>query len=386
MANFIKPSVEAIKPSGIRKFFDIASKTPGVVSLGVGEPDFDTPWHISDEGIASIEQGNTFYTANAGLKELRVAVGAFLKRKYGLSYSEDEVLITVGGSEAIDLACRALIGQGDEVIIPTPSYVSYEPCVLLAGGTPVSLVLKEENGFKLTKALLESVYTPRTKMLIMNYPNNPTGAEMDLASLEEVASFCLEHNVIAVSDEIYSELLYSSKSHISIGSLKGMKDLSIIINGFSKSYSMTGWRLGYACGPKDIIKAMTKIHQFTIMCASTASQYAGIEALTNGDKDIERMRDEYAKRRLYVMKRLKDMSLSCYEPQGAFYVFPSIKKFGLTSDDFCMRLLKEQKVAIIPGTAFGECGEGFVRISYAYSLNDLKVAFDRLEKFIKSLK
>ena len=384
MRNFINPSLSNIKPSGIEKFFDIASKTPGVVSLGVGEPDFDTPWHISDEGISSIEQGNTFYTTSPGLIELRNAIGGFLKRKYGLIYNNDEILVTVGGSEAIDLAFRALLSPGDEVIIPEPAYVSYTPCVLLAGGKPVPLVLKEENGFRLTKESLESVLTPRTKILMMNYPNNPTGGEMDLSHLQEVADFCIEHDIFVISDEIYSELTYQGIKHISIGSLSGMKERSLIINGFSKSYSMTGWRLGYACSTKNIISALLQIHQYTIMCASIVSQYAGVEALNNGDKDIEKMKEEYAKRRLYVLKRLKDMGLTCYQPQGAFYVFPSIKKFGLTSEDFCLKLIKEEKVAIIPGSTFGDCGEGYVRLSYAYSLNDLRTALDRLEKFIKS--
>ena len=384
MRNFINPSLSNIKPSGIEKFFDIASKTPGVVSLGVGEPDFDTPWHISDEGISSIEQGNTFYTTSPGLIELRNAIGGFLKRKYGLNYNSEEILVTVGGSEAIDLAFRALLSPGDEVIIPEPAYVSYTPCVLLAGGKPVPLVLKEENGFRLTKESLESVLTPRTKILMMNYPNNPTGGEMDLSHLQEVADFCIEHDIFVISDEIYSELTYQGIKHISIGSLSGMKERSLIINGFSKSYSMTGWRLGYACSTKNIISALLQIHQYTIMCASIVSQYAGVEALNNGDKDIEKMKEEYAKRRLYVLKRLKDMGLTCYQPQGAFYVFPSIKKFGLTSEDFCLKLIKEEKVAIIPGSTFGDCGEGYVRLSYAYSLNDLRTALDRLEKFIKS--
>ena len=384
MRNFINPSLSNIKPSGIEKFFDIASKTPGVVSLGVGEPDFDTPWHISDEGISSIEQGNTFYTTSPGLIELRNAIGGFLKRKYGLNYNSEEILVTVGGSEAIDLAFRALLSPGDEVIIPEPAYVSYTPCVLLAGGKPVPLVLKEENGFRLTKESLESVLTPRTKILMMNYPNNPTGGEMDLSHLQEVADFCIEHDIFVISDEIYSELTYQGIKHISIGSLSGMKERSLIINGFSKSYSMTGWRLGYACSTKNIISALLQIHQYTIMCAYIVSQYAGVEALNNGDKDIEKMKEEYAKRRLYVLKRLKDMGLTCYQPQGAFYVFPSIKKFGLTSEDFCLKLIKEEKVAIIPGSTFGDCGEGYVRLSYAYSLNDLRTALDRLEKFIKS--
>lgn len=381
MRDFISSNVKAIKPSGIRKFFDLASSTPGVVSLGVGEPDFDTPWHISDEGISSIEEGKTFYTSNSGLLELREAIGRFLKRKYNLSYGTNEILVTVGGSEAIDLACRSMIEPGDEAIICYPSYVSYEPCVSLAGGKVVPLELKEENGFKIVADELEKLITPKTKLLIINYPNNPTGGEMDEKSLQKLAEVCVRHDLFVVSDEIYSELVYVGK-HISIAEMPGMKERTLVINGFSKSYSMTGWRLGYAAGPKEIIAAMTKIHQFTIMCPTTASQYAGIEALDHGDDDIVRMRDEYAKRRLYILHKLSDMGLTCYEPQGAFYVFPSIKKFGMTSEEFCTRLVKEAKVAIIPGTAFGPCGEGFVRISYAYSVRDIGRALEKIEKFI----
>jgi aminotransferase len=384
MRDFINPEVQGLKPSGIRKFFELASSTPGVVSLGVGEPDFDTPWHISDEGIASIEEGKTFYTSNSGLPELREAIGKFLKRKYNLTYKNDEILVTVGGSEAIDLACRSLLSKGEEAVICYPAYVSYEPCVLLAGGKVLPLQLKAENGFKAQAGELEKLLTPKTKLLMLNYPNNPTGAEMDLASLEALAEVCIRRDLFVVTDEIYSELVYTGK-HISIASLPGMKERTLLINGFSKSYSMTGWRLGYAAGSKEVIAALTKIHQYSIMCPSTASQYAGIEALNNGDDDISRMRDEYAKRRLYILHRLTEMGLSCYEPQGAFYVFPSIAKFGLSSEEFCTRLVKEAKVAVIPGTAFGACGEGFVRISYAYSIKDIGSALDRMEKFLKKL-
>jgi aminotransferase len=384
MKDFINPEVKNLKPSGIRKFFDLASSTPGVVSLGVGEPDFDTPWHISDAGISSIEEGKTFYTSNSGLIELREAIGRFLKRKYGLSYNADEVLVTVGGSELIDLACRSLISRGDEAIVCYPAYVSYEPCVELAGGKVIPLQLKEANGFKIDAEELDKLITPKTKMLIMNYPNNPTGGEMDLDSLQKLADVCIKRDIMVVTDEIYSELVYVGK-HISIAAMPGMKERTLVINGFSKSYSMTGWRLGYTAGPKEIIKAMTKIHQYAIMCPTTASQYAGIEALDNGDEDIVRMRDEYARRRLYILHRLTQMGLSCYEPLGAFYVFPNIKKFGLSSEEFCTRLVKEAKVAIIPGTAFGDCGEGFVRISYAYSIKDIGKALDKMEKFIEKL-
>ncbi len=384
MKKYISDSTLSIKPSGIRKFFDIASKTPGIVSLGVGEPDFDTPWHIADEAIASLEQGKTFYTDNRGLLELREAASSFLKRKYGLSYSTKEILITVGASEAIDLSLRAIINPGDEVIIPDPGYVSYEPCVTLAHAKCVHLPLREDDSYRLDPKDLEKLITSKTKAIILNYPNNPTGAEMSLEDMKEIASICVKNDILVISDEIYSELTYEEK-HISLASLPGMKERTIIINGFSKSYSMAGWRLGYLCAPSDFINSMVTIHQYTIMCPTTICQYAGVEALNNGDKDIERMREEYSKRRFYVLKRLKDMGLECFSPKGAFYVFPSIKKFNMSSEDFCLQLVEKAKVAIIPGSAFGENGEGHVRISYAYSLNDLKEALDRLESFIKTL-
>lgn len=382
MASLIADYLNDIKPSKLEKFFDSALKTPGVVSLGVGEPDFDTPWHISDEGIASIEEGKTFYTTTAGLPALREAVCAFLKRKYALSYTPDETLITVGASEAIDLACRALLNPGDQAILCEPAYVSYLPCIQLAHAKASTLVLKAKNRFQLTREDLEEVYTPDCKVLIINFPNNPTGSEMSQANLQGVAQFCLEHHLFVISDEIYSELTYGVKHH-SLAEIPGMKDLTLVLNGFSKSYSMTGWRLGYACGPKEVIQAMIKIHQYTIMCPTAASQFAGIEALENGDKDIEKMREEFAKRRLYVLSRLSGMGLECFPPEGAFYVFPSIQRYGLSSEEFCLALLKEAKVVLIPGSAFGDTGEGFVRISYAYSLADLRLALDRLEAYLK---
>ena len=378
--------VEDIKPSGIRKFFDIVSEMKDAISLGVGEPDFETPWHIREEGIYSLEKGKTFYTSNAGLKDLRTEINHYLKRTQNLDYDiMNEIIVTVGGSEAIDIGLRALINEGDEVIIPQPSYVSYEPCALLAGAKPVIINLKAENEFRLTPDELENAITDKTKVLILPYPNNPTGAVMKRADLEAIAKIIVEKDILVMSDEIYSELTYSGK-HVSIASLEGMKERTILINGFSKSYAMTGWRLGYACGPEQIIKQMTKIHQFAIMCAPTTSQYAAVEALKNGDNDVAIMRQSYNQRRRFLLSRFKEMGLECFEPNGAFYVFPCIKEFGMTSEEFATRFLQEEKVAAVPGTAFGASGEGFLRISYAYSMENLKVAIDRLEKFINRLR
>jgi len=384
--NFLADKVVNIPPSGIRKFFDIVSEMPDAISLGVGEPDFDTPWHIRDEGIYSLERGRTFYTSNAGLKELRDEISNYLKRRIGVSYdSIKETVVTVGGSEGIDMAFRAVLNPGDEVLIPQPCYVSYEPCAVLAGGVPVIINLKEENEFRLTKEELLEAVTEKTKILVLPFPNNPTGAIMEQKDLEDIAQVVIEKDLLVLSDEIYSELSYKEE-HVSIASLPGMKERTILINGFSKAYAMTGWRLGYACGPGPVIEQMTKIHQFAIMCAPTNSQFAAVEALKNGDEDVAMMRESYDQRRRYVMHSLREMGLKCFEPFGAFYVFPSIQEFGITSDEFATRFLKEEKVAVVPGTAFGACGEGFLRLSYAYSLEDLKVAFGRLADFTSRLR
>ncbi|MEE3494471.1 MAG: aminotransferase class I/II-fold pyridoxal phosphate-dependent enzyme [Butyrivibrio sp.] len=385
MRNPIGKKIVDIKPSGIRKFFDIVQETEGAISLGVGEPDFDTPWHIRDEGIYSLEKGRTFYTSNSGLKELRTEVSEYIKRTQGVEYDPvKEIFITVGGSEAIDLALRAMVDPGDEVLIPQPSYVSYEPCAILADAKPVIIELKEENEFRLTaEEVLEKV-TDKTKILVLPFPNNPTGAVMEKEDLEKIAAVVREKDLYIISDEIYGELTYKGK-HVSIVSLPGMKERTILINGFSKAYAMTGWRLGYACGPKAIMEQMVKIHQFAIMCAPTTSQYAAVEALKNGDDDVKMMREQYNHRRRYLLNEFKRIGLPCFEPYGAFYVFPCIKKFGMASDDFCTRLLKEEKLAVVPGTAFGDCGEGYIRISYAYSLENLKAAMERLENFISRL-
>ncbi|MBE5870906.1 MAG: aminotransferase class I/II-fold pyridoxal phosphate-dependent enzyme [Lachnospiraceae bacterium] len=388
MRDFLAKQVVDLKPSGIRKFFDIVSEMDDVVSLGVGEPDFDTPWHIRDEGIYSLEKGRTFYTSNSGLKELRVEICNYLKRKCKVEYDPlHEVIITVGGSEAIDIGLRAVInpGVGEEVLIPQPSYVSYEPCAILAGAKPVVINLKEENEFRLTAEELRDAITDKTKVLVLPFPNNPTGAIMERKDLEAIAEVIIEHDLLVMSDEIYSELSYNGE-HVSIASLPGMKERTILINGFSKAFAMTGWRLGYACGPKEILEQMTKIHQFAIMCAPTTSQYAAVEALKNGDEDVAEMREAYNQRRRYLVHTFKEMGLKCFEPYGAFYIFPSIQEFGLTSDEFATRLLMEEKVAVVPGTAFGDCGEGFLRISYAYSLEDLKIAIERLKRFIEKLR
>ena len=385
MRNPLSKKVVEIKPSGIRKFFDIVSEMKDAISLGVGEPDFDTPWHIREEGIYSLEKGRTFYTSNAGLKELKEEITKYLKRRCQLDYEPNQVLVTVGGSEAIDIGLRAMLDPGDEVLIPQPSYVSYLPCVTLADGVPVIIELKAENEFRLTKQELLDSITDKTKVLIMPFPNNPTGSIMERKDLEKIAEVVIEKDLFVISDEIYSELTYG-QDHVSIASLPGMKERTIVINGFSKSYAMTGWRLGYACGPKEIIDQMIKIHQFAIMCAPTTSQYAAVEALRNGDDDVANMREAYDQRRRYLVTRFNEIGMPCFEPKGAFYVFPCIKDFGMTSDEFATTLLKEQKVAVVPGTAFGDCGEGFLRISYAYSIENLKVALDRIELFVKGLK
>ena len=378
--------VESIKPSGIRKFFDIVSEMKDAISLGVGEPDFDTPWHIRDEGIYALEKGKTFYTSNAGLKELREEICNYIRRSQGISYDPlSEVIVTVGGSEAIDIGLRAIINYGDEVIIPQPAYVSYEPCALLAGAKPVIINLKAENEFRLTAEELENAITDKTKVLILPFPNNPTGAIMEKEDLEKIAKIIIEKDIYVMSDEIYGELTYKNK-HVSIASIEGMKERTILINGFSKAYAMTGWRLGYACGPKEIIKQMTKIHQFAIMCAPTTSQYAAVEALKNGDEDVKMMRQAYNQRRRFLLNAFKEMNLECFEPYGAFYVFPCIKEFGMTSEEFATKFLEEEKVAAVPGNAFGESGEGYLRISYAYSLENLKIAMERLKRFVENLR
>lgn len=386
MKKFLSDKIQTIKPSGIRKFFDIVSEMKDAISLGVGEPDFETPWHIRDEGIYALEKGRTFYTSNAGLKDLRAEISNYLSRTQGINYDpQSEILVTVGGSEAIDIGLRAIINAGDEVIIPQPSYVSYEPCAVLAGATPVIINLKAENEFRLTAEELEEAITHKTKILILPYPNNPTGAIMGREDLEKIAKVVIEKDILVMSDEIYSALTYKGE-HVSIAGIEGMKERTILINGFSKAYAMTGWRLGYACGPKEIIKQMTKIHQFAIMCAPTVSQYAAVEALKHGDEDVKKMRQAYNQRRRFLMNAFREMDLKCFEPYGAFYVFPCIKEFGMTSEEFATRFLEEEHVAAVPGTAFGESGEGFLRISYAYSLPTLKTAMERLNHFVNRLR
>ena len=388
MRNPLSETIVNIKPSGIRKFFDLVSEMndKDVISLGVGEPDFDTPWHVRDEGIYSLEKGRTFYTSNSGLKELREEICNYLDRRYQVSYDwHHETIVTVGGSEGIDIAMRAMLDPGDEVLIPQPSYVSYEPCAILAGGKPVIIELKAENEFRLTPEELLEHITDKTKILVLPYPNNPTGAIMERADLEKIAEIVMEKDIFVLSDEIYSELSYKG-DHVTIASIPGMKERTILINGFSKAYAMTGWRLGYACGPREIIEQMTKIHQFAIMCAPTTSQYAAVEAMRNGDADVATMREAYDQRRRYLVNAFKEMGLECFEPYGAFYIFPCIKEFGMTSEEFAERFLKEEKVAVVPGTAFGDSGEGFLRISYAYSLQNLKAALERLERFVKKLR
>ena len=380
MRDPLNKTIVNIQPSGIRKFFDIVSEMKDAISLGVGEPDFDTPWHIRDEGIYSLEK--THYTSNSGLKDLKVEIDRYLTRRYGLSYDPDnEIIVTVGGSEAIDIAMRAMLDPGDEVLIPQPSYVSYLPCAVLANGTPVVIELKAENQFRLTAEELEAAITPKTKLLVLPFPNNPTGAVMEREDLEKIAKVIIEHDIFVLSDEIYSELTYL-ENHVSIAAIPGMRERTLVINGFSKSYAMTGWRLGYVCGPKVIIKQMLKIHQYAIMCAPSTSQYAAVAALRDGDADVAGMREEYNGRRRYLLHRFEEMGLECFEPFGAFYGFPCIKEFGMTSEEFATQLLNSQKLAVVPGTAFGDCGEGFIRISYAYSLKNLKIAMDRMEAFI----
>ena len=383
MRNPLSDKIVTIPPSGIRKFFDIVSEMKDAISLGVGEPDFDTPWHIREEGIYSLEKGRTFYTSNAGLKDLKIEICSYLKRRFDVEYDYNkEVMVTVGGSEAIDIALRAMLNPGDEVLIPQPSYVSYTPCTILADGVPITIRLEEKDKFRLTKEKLLEKITPKSKVLILPFPNNPTGSIMEAEDLAEIARICLEKDLFVISGEIYSALTYK-EHHCTIAAFPGMKERTVLINGFSKSFAMTGWRLGYACAPELILKQMLKIHQFAIMCAPTTSQYAAVEALRNGDNDVIEMREAYDQRRRYLVKALRDMGFDCYEPQGAFYVFPSIRKFGMTSDEFALKLLEEEKVAVVPGTAFGDCGEGYLRISYAYSLNDLKRALERMERFVK---
>ena len=382
MNEFLSEKVKALKPSGIRKFFDIVKEIPGAISLGVGEPDFETPYHIREAGIQALQAGKTFYTSNSGLMELRKAVSDFTKRRTGLTYDPaSEIMLTVGGSEAIDVALRTIIYPGDEVIYIQPSYVSYLPCILLADGVPVPIELKAENRFRLTREELEAAITSKTKALILSFPNNPTGAIMEKEDLEAIVDVIKEHHILVISDEIYSELTYG-KEHVSIASLPGMKEYSIVINGFSKGFAMTGWRLGYALGNKEILKQMIKIHQYAIMCAPTVSQYAAIEAMYNGDQDVIYMRESYNQRRRFLYHELQRLGLPCFLPEGAFYMFPDIREFGMTSEDFALDLLKEEKVAVVPGSAFGDCGEGFIRISYAYSIEELKEALLRIERYL----
>lgn len=386
MRNPLSDKVIQIQPSGIRKFFDVANDMPDAISLGVGEPDFDTPWIVREEGIYSLEKGRTFYTSNAGLQELKNEISFYLERKQGLNYNpKTEIMVTVGGSEGIDVALRALINPGDEIILPEPCYVSYLPCITLADGVPVQIDLKEENEFKLTPEELLGAITDKTKALILTFPNNPTGAVMTKEDLAPLVDIIIEKDIIVISDEIYSELTYGS-DHVSIASFPGMKERTILINGFSKAYAMTGWRLGYACAPKMILEQMLKIHQFAIMCAPTTSQYAAVTALRHCDGAVQEMKEAYNQRRRFVLNAFKEMGLQCFEPRGAFYAFPCIKEFGMTSDDFAMKFLEEEKVAVVPGTAFGNCGEGFLRISYAYSIEELKEALGRMKRFVEKLR
>lgn len=386
-SEFLNENIINVKPSGIRKFFSIAEEMDNVISLGVGEPDFKTPWHIRDTAIEYLNQGKTRYTANAGLIELRNEIAEFYKRKYNVGYDgKSEVLVTVGGSEGIDMAIRTIISPGDEVLVIEPSFVCYSPLVSMAGGKPVTVTTKAENKFKLTPDELKRAITPKTKLLVFPYPNNPTGGIMRREDIEKITDIIIKNNIFVLSDEIYSELTYGNEKHCSIASIEGMKERTVVINGFSKTYSMTGWRLGYALGPEPIIKQMTKLHQFAIMSAPTNSQYAAIEALRNGDKDIEKMREDYDMRRKFTVNAFRKIGLDCFEPEGAFYVFPCIKSTGLTSDEFAEKLIMSKRVAVVPGTAFGECGEGFIRVSYCYSIDNIKKAIDRIEEFINELK
>lgn len=386
MRNPLSDKIVNIPPSGIRKFFDIVSEMPDAISLGVGEPDFDTPWHIREEGIYSLEKGRTFYTSNAGLKPLKAEICEYLKRRCGVSYDPDgEILVTVGGSEAIDIAMRAMLNQGDEVLLPQPSYVSYLPCVTLADGVPVMINLEEKDQFRLTPEKLLEKMTDKTKILVLPFPNNPTGAIMNREDLKKIAEIVLEKDLFVISDEIYSELTYGGEKHVTIASFPGMKDRTVLINGFSKAYAMTGWRLGYAAAPSMILEQMLKIHQYAIMCAPTTSQYAAVSAMKNGDPDVAMMRESYDQRRRFLLHALKEMGIECFEPLGAFYTFPNISRFHMTSEEFATRLLQEEKVAVVPGTAFGDCGEGFVRVSYAQSLKSLKEALERISRFVKRL-
>ncbi len=384
MRNPLSKLVEELEPSGIRRFFDVATTMENVISLGVGEPDFDTPWHIREEGIYSLEKGRTFYTSNSGLSELTEEISRYLNRRFGLPYRADEVLVTVGGSEAIDIAFRAMLDPGDEVIIPEPCFVSYLPCAKMAGGVPVSLPLDEKDNFRLTKEKLLSAITDKTKIVVLPFPNNPTGAIMTAEDLQVIADIIKQRDLYVLSDEIYSELSYQG-DHVSIASLPGMAERTVVINGFSKSYAMTGWRIGYAAGPEVIIRQMLKVHQYAIMCAPTTSQYAAVEAMRNGDADVARMRQSYDERRRFVVKELNDMGIPCFEPLGAFYVFPNISRFGMTSEEFATELLKRERVAVVPGSAFGRCGEGFLRISYAYSVENLKIALEKIKNFIDTI-
>jgi len=382
----ISPSVYNIPPSGIRKFFDLASEMKDVISLSIGEPDFVTPWNIRESGIFSLEKGHTHYSPNSGFIELRQEIARYMKRRFLLEYDpEKQVIVTVGGSEGIDIALRSLVGKGDEVIIPEPSFVAYKPCAIFAGATPVIVKLRVEDEFRLTPELLEQAITERTKVVIIPYPNNPTGAIMTESDLEGIAEVLRDRDIMVISDEIYAELTYGDR-HVSIAGLKGMKDKTIVINGFSKAYAMTGWRIGYVCGHPDIIGAMYKVHQYAIMCSPTTAQYAAIEALRGSDNDIAMMKREYNRRRRVMVDGFKKAGLDCFEPLGAFYVFPSIKSTGMSSDEFCERLLLEEKVAVIPGTAFGECGEGFIRSCYAYSIDSILEALKRIKRFVEKVK
>lgn len=387
MRDFLSKKIVEMPSSGIRKFFDIVTEMPHAISLGVGEPDFDTPWPIREEAIKAIKGGRTFYTANAGLIELRKAICDYTTRKIGVTYDPaTECFISVGGSEAIDVAFRAILDEGDEVIIPQPCFVSYEPCVKMAGGVPVTITLKEEHDFRLQPEALEAAITPKTKALFISYPSNPTGAIMEKEDLEKLVPIIIKHDLLVITDEIYAELTYGGKNHYSIAALPGIKERCIYVNGFSKAFAMTGWRLGYAMAPKEIMQQMIKIHQYCIMSSPTISQYAAIYAMTDGDAETQMMRHSYDKRRKYLLRRLKEMNIPCFEPKGAFYIFPNISEFGMSSEEFAMELLHRKEVAVVPGTAFGNCGEGFLRISYAYSLDDLCIAFDRIEAFVNELR